>query len=293
MSLEFTLNPAAPASAAPKREPAKDAGKPAFTPPGSIPPPDRKTPRPPSGAAFRPSFAAAHPVLTVNQTMPPSLGSRLYNALAVFPLIPLTVMLILQTIFTLDARGLWFSDEIRHAAAFHSLLDQGKWLILEMNGQVYPDKPPLYFLFLRGLYEWLRTDGPMLHFTAAAVSALLYLWAALGLGACAARVDKRTNLAAGIILLSTGYVMGMMHYARMDLLFSALILCSHVALYRAFVSPAKKWSGMILGFFLAGLAALVKGPLGLAMPLCSFVVFAIWRGTPQRLSAPSAPLLIS
>lgn len=277
---------AASTFAASKREPANEADKPAFAPPGSIPPPERKTSRPAAGTVFRPSFAATHPMLTVNQTMPASLGSRLYNALAVFPLVPLTVMLILQTIFTLDARGLWFSDEIRHAAAFHSLLDQGKWLILEMNGQVYPDKPPLYFLFLRGLYEWLRTDGPMLHFTAAAVSALLYLWAALGLGACAARVDRRTNLAAGIILLSIGYVMGMMHYARMDLLFSALILCSHVALYRAFVSPSKKWAGMILGFFLAGLAALVKGPLGLAMPLCSLVVFAVWRGLPQRLFRP-------
>lgn len=232
------------------------------------------------------SFAGAHPLLAAGQSAPPSLCSRLFDGLALFPLLPLTVLLVLQTIFTLDARALWFSDEIRHAAAFQALLDQGKWLILEMNGQPYPDKPPLYFLFLRGLYELVRTDGPMLHFTAAAVSALLYLWAALGLGRFAIRVDSRTNLAAGFLLLSTGYIMGVMHYARMDLLFSALILCSHTALYRAFVSPTGKPMGMILGFVLAGLACLVKGPLGLAMPLCSILFFAVWRGTPLRLFRP-------
>ena len=94
------------------------------------------------------------------------------------------------------------------AAAFQTLLDHGKWLILEMNGQVYPDKPPLYFLFLRGLYELVRTDGPMLYFAAAAVSGLLYLWSSLALGRLAIRVDRRTNLAAGIspVPLSHGEV---------------------------------------------------------------------------------------
>ena len=270
------------ASEADPKQPAESA------PPQPTPAPAPQKPTSFSGTPKpgRSSFAGTHPLLTADQAMPPSLCSRLFDGLALFPLLPLTVMLVLQTIFTLDARSLWFSDEIRHAAAFQTLLDQGKWLILEMNGQVYPDKPPLYFLFLRGLYELVRTDGPMLHFTAAAVSALLYLWAALGLGRLTARVDRRTNLAAGILLLSTGYVMGVMHYARMDLLFSALILCSHIALYRAFVSPTSSHKGMILGFLLAGLACLVKGPLGLALPLCSFLFFAVWRGTPQRLFRP-------
>ena len=267
------VSPVPPASSGKAKPTPSAAKKKASTSP--------KAPRP-----LYPSFASTHPVLSVGQTGAPSMASRMFNGLAVFPLIPLTVMLVLQTIFTLDSRALWFSDEIRHAAAFQSLLDQGKWLILEMNGQVYPDKPPLYFLFLRGLYELVRTNGPMLHFTAAAVSALLYLWAALGLGRMAARVDRRTNLAAGIILLSTGYIMGVVHYARMDLLFSALILCSHIALYRAFVSPAKNYPGMILGFLLAGLAVLVKGPLGLAFPICSIALFALWRGSPLRLLRP-------
>lgn len=249
-----------------------------------VPAPDTKKASPPlrTPKPSYASFAVTHPVLSIESGMPSSVCSRLFGGLALFPLLPLTIMLVLQTLFTLDARELWFSDEIRHAAAFQNLLDQGKWLILELNGQAYPDKPPLYFLFLRGLYELVRTDGPMLHFTAAAVSSLLYLWAALGLGGLAARVDRRTNLAAGIILLTTGYIMGVEHYARMDLLFSALILCSHIVLYRAFVAPTSKPVGMIIAFVLAGLACLVKGPLGIALPLCSLLLFALWRSSGRQ-----------
>ncbi len=239
--------------------------------------------KPQTAPASFPPFSQTHPVLHVEQSLPPSVGSRIFNAFALSPFIVLTVMYLLQTLFSLNTRELWFSDEIRHADAFRNLLEHGKWLILEMNGAAYPDKPPLYFWFLRGLYEVLRTDGPMLYFTAAAISGLLYLWAALGLGKYAGRVDKSTNFAAGIILLSTGYVMGTLHYARMDLLFSALIVGSHILLYRAVISARPNPVGMVAGFALAGLAVLVKGPLGLAMPLCTLLLFILWHGKQEQI----------
>lgn len=243
----------------------------------------KKSPQPKEAPKKHPPFAASRPILSVEQTMPPSVGSRLFSALALSPLIVLTLMLLIQTIFSLDARALWFSDEIRHADAFRNLLDNGKWLILEMNGAPYPDKPPLYFWFLRGLYELVRTEGPLLYFTAAAISGLLFLWASVALGRFVARVDGKTNLAAGIILLSTGYFMGLLHYARMDLLFAALIICSNIALYRAFVSPRQDYGGMAAAFVLAGLACLVKGPLAFAFPLSAIVLFALWRGTRDQV----------
>lgn len=226
------------------------------------------------------------PLLGVSQDLPPTFASRIYGFFALSPLLTLSVMLLLQTIFSLDARDLWFSDEVRHADAFRYLLEQGKGVILYMNGAPYPDKPPLYFWFLRGLYEILRSEGPMLHFAGAALSALLYLWAALALGRIVGRVDRRSNLAAGIILLSTGYMMGLIHYGRMDLLFSALILVSHILLYKALTGDKSEYARMGAGFLLAGLAVMVKGPLGLALPLASVLLFALWTARPQRLFRP-------
>lgn len=233
-------------------------------------------------ASRAPGFAATHPLLPVENAMPPGIFSRLYTVLAVSPLLVLTFLLVLQTIFTLDARSLWFSDEVRHADAFARLLHEGKGLILELNGQPYPDKPPLYFWFLRGLYALLGTEGPMLHFTAAAVSGLLFLWASLGAATHIGRLDRRGRLGFGLMLLSTGYFVGLLHYARMDFLFASLIMAAHVFLYRALVNPQRALVPMLAAFGLAGIATLVKGPLALAFLLCTALPFAMWRGTADR-----------
>lgn len=241
---------------------------------------------PPKSAAPRPSLPAfhkTHPVLMTPQTMPPSVWSRLFNGMALLPLLPLTLLLLLQVCFTLDARGLWYLDEVRYADVFQNLLQHGQGVILSLDGAVYADKPPLYFWFLRGLYEFFGSNAPWLLFVGTAVSALLYLWSALGLGSLACRVDGRTNSAAGIILLSSVCVMGAVHAAGMDMLFAALVVCSHTALYRAFVAPGAAYPGMILAFILAGLAVLVNGLLGLLLPVGSIVLFALWRGNTAQV----------
>lgn len=248
----------------------------------------KKTPAKQQGPASA-SFAQTHPILAVEQSMPPSLGSRLYNGFALLPLLPLTVLLLLQVLFSLDARHLWFPDEVRHAALFQNLLEHGKGLVLELNGAPYAEKSPLYFWLLRGLFELLRTSGPILYFSAAALCALLYLWAALGLGRLVGRVNGRTNFAAGIMVLSTSLFMGVIHYAGMDILCAALLLCAHILLYRAFTRSRRSPVLMAAAFFLSGLAALMNGPFLLAMPLLSIVLFALWRGTPERLLRPDLP----
>lgn len=250
--------------------------------------PEEDAPFPPPAAPKKPSsqsFFKSHPILGVEQTAPPSMASRFFNLLALLPILPLTIIFILQTLFTLDARGLWFGDEVRYADAFTHLLHQGKGILLEVNGAAFTDKPPLYFWALKGLHWLVRTDGPMLFFAASALSGLLFLWVSLGLGRFVGRVDGRTNLAAGIILLSMIFFVGASHYASMDLLFAALVLCSHIALFMAFASPRNSFVGMVIAFLFAGAATLVNGPLGLVLPILTVVLFAVWRGGKDQIRA--------
>ena len=236
-----------------------------------------------------PPFAQTHPLLGVEQTMPPSLLSRLYAIPAVSPFFFLTLMLLLQVFLCLGSRDLWIGGEVQLAGMFQSFLS-GDGLLMSLNGQVQPGTPPLYFWFLYGLSLLIRTQGPVLFFLAAAISALLYLWAALGLGRLAGRVDKRTNLAAGIMLLSAVCILGVTHTAGKELLFAALTLCSCTALYRAFVSPKAETFAMIRAFILAAVATLVSGPLGLLIPVCAIVLFAVWRGAGVQLQAIATAL---
>ena len=210
----------------------------------------------------------------------PGVAGRAFAILAGLGLLIPLLLIVAQTCLGLDARSLWFSDEVRHGAAYEALRQSGEWFILTLNGNVYPDKPPLYFWFLYALDHLPHLDPPRLFLAAAALSALLFV-AATWLAARALGYSKTIAFGACLVLLSTLSFVGITHYARMDLLFAALITLSHVCLYRGWIkASAPLW--LISGFALAALACLVKGPLGLAFPLISSIVFLIWRGSFRR-----------
>lgn len=209
--------------------------------------------------------------------------SRLYDLLALFPLLPLTLIYAAQTAFTLDARSLWFSDEIRHGNVYETMLATGQWLVPHLNGTPYPDKPPVYFWFLGLLDAIPGVDGPMVFQLGAAVSGLLALWATYALARLVAGCDKRESFAAGLVLLCGFYFLGVTHYARMDLLFAAVITLAHVCMYRGLRLPlAFRW--ILPAFALAAVATLIKGPFGLAFPLLAGLAYGLWRGMPRRLN---------
>ena len=229
-------------------------------------------------------FFATHPILPLENNLPVTIGAKVFSAMAYAPIIPLTLFYLLQVLFTLDARELWYSDEIRHADAFIRYVANTNWFTLQLNGELYPDKPPVYFLFLFGLYKiippaWL--SGYSLYFVGSAVSGLLFLWSFLLFGRIVARFDGKSLLSSGIVFLCSLFIVGLVHYARMDLLFATAILLSITLLYVGTVK-ARSFICITLGFMLAALACLIKGGLGIAIPLLSIIVFCFWRGTPFR-----------
>lgn len=246
---------------------------------------EAKIPAPESGATGsippRPGGRGAAPSAPTEAQ--PSIASRIFDLLALFPLLPLTIILVFQTIGGFESvRALWFSDEVRHANVYENVVEAGKWLVLYLNGVPYPDKPPVYFWFLGGLDAIPGVDAPMLFFLGAAVSGLLLLWATYGL-ARATGNDSKTGLAAGLILLGCFYFLGVTHYARMDLLFAACITLCHICMVRGWSKPsAPLW--LISAYALAALATLIKGPLGLALPVLSGVLFVLWQGKFRRLN---------
>lgn len=217
---------------------------------------------------------------------PATLTSRLFTALALIPIILPVVLFLAQVVLTLDTRALWYSDEVRYADAYRSMVDSGNWLVMHLNGAIYPDKPPMFFWFLYGLEEAAKAAAHMLPiqitetallFAGVAISGLLCLLATHALASIVGRVDRRTVLAADLILISGFFFTGLAHYLRMDLLFTACITASHIFLFHAWVRD-KAPLLMTLGYLLAGAAVLVKGPLGLAFPVLAGICFLVWQG---------------
>ncbi|MBG0774987.1 MAG: glycosyltransferase family 39 protein [Desulfovibrionaceae bacterium] len=211
-----------------------------------------------------------------------SLLDAAFDAGAFWPLVSLAVIVGLQTAFTLDCRQLWYSDEVRYANVLEQLLHKGKWIVLHLNGEPYPDKPPVYFWMLAGLKLIVGHVRPMLFFLGSAVSGYLYAAATYVLARSVAGMDRKRGFAAGLVLASTFYFVGVSHYTRMDLLFAALITFAHVCLFRGWQRD-KATGTIVAGFLLAALATLTKGPLGFAFPVVASVAYLCWIGRPQRL----------
>lgn len=207
------------------------------------------------------------------------------------PWLVLAALVALQCGFMLDARDLWFSDEVRYANVLENMVERGHWLVLYLNGEFYPDKPPVYFWLLSGLSAVAGHTDPALFMLGAAVSGLFLLWATHAYARRVMGLSDRDSLAAALVLGSVFYVAGVMHYSRMDLLFATLITLSHMQLYRAVRArgPSVDGRSLVFGMLLAALAALCKGPLGLAFPLLTLVVFCAWTGRLGKLASRAIP----
>jgi len=207
--------------------------------------------------------------------------SRIWSHMENHPWLTMVLAVLAQTWFTIGNRALWFSDEVRYANAYQNLVLNGKWMVLSLNGQPYPDKPPVYFWFLWLLDTLTPLDMPEVFFLGAALSGLFFLFAAYWLSRTLG-FNKTVSLASILILLSTFLLAGLFHYSRMDLMFAALIVLAHGCLYRAFTEKAQgKWP--LIAFLLSGVATLVKGPLGFIFPLLSATIFLLWKGEAKKL----------
>jgi len=59
---------------------------------------------------------------------------KLWDFVVRFPVMVGIVLIFAQTLPVLDARWLWFSDEVRYAEVYSNLVRDGHWIVLNLNG---------------------------------------------------------------------------------------------------------------------------------------------------------------
>lgn len=62
-------------------------------------------------------------------------------------------------------------DEVRHAAVFTNLWQNGHWLVLHLGDASYADTPPVYFWLVAAIVPVFGTVQPFVFMVAAAISA--------------------------------------------------------------------------------------------------------------------------
>lgn len=165
-------------------------------------------------------------------------------------------------------RVFWSSDEARFALLAQDILDHGHWLVPELRGRLYLNKPQLYFwaVALASL-----PVGRVTELTAVIPAVLSALAAVAGVVAIATLLwGRRAGLLAGLILATAPPHFAFGHVALPDMMLGSWMVWSLYWFLRAWRS---QWAARPLaGFYLCvGLAVASKGPAGYAALLGAVV----------------------
>jgi 4-amino-4-deoxy-L-arabinose transferase-like glycosyltransferase len=192
---------------------------------------------------------------------PPRLTDLLWLALA--------VALLIGT--GLGVRVPWPADEPRFALIARDMVHSGDWLFPRIGGDLYPDKPPLYFWLLSIGYLLtgsLRASFLIPSFVAACtVVGLIY-----DLGRRLA--GRRAGLAAALTLAYSVQFVMTMRGAQIDPTLCGLTTLSLYGLLRhLLLGPA--WDWYFIGGVAAGIGVVTKG-VGF-LPLLMLLPYAVMR----------------
>jgi 4-amino-4-deoxy-L-arabinose transferase-like glycosyltransferase len=170
----------------------------------------------------------------------------------------------------LSQRDFTISDEARYAEVMREMRDDGHWLVPYLNGSFYPDKPPVFFWLALAAGRVTGGLNPHAGTLVAVLSALGLLAVTWWMGRHAH--GDRAGVASACVLL--GFVVFLLcaQVVRMDMTMALLVALSMASIQAGL--GANRW-GYFASHVAAGLAVLVKGPLGLLFPLvAALAVFA-------------------
>jgi len=244
-----------PVIAAPVIEPLSISAAPAAV----IEPPAAAAEPPPAGVAIPPPLAQAAPP-------PIRLQDLLWLALALIVIIGTGI----------GSRDPWPADEPRFAAVARDMVATGEWLFPRVGGDLYQDKPPLFFWMLAACYTLfgsLKWSFLVPSFLAAGGT----LFCLYDLGR--RMVSREAGLAAAIITVSTLHFVITLRGAQIDPMLCFLVTFSVYALLRhLLLGPG--WGWYLVGGITAGLGVITKG-VGF-LPMLLLIPFFLLRGSGWR-----------
>jgi 4-amino-4-deoxy-L-arabinose transferase-like glycosyltransferase len=168
---------------------------------------------------------------------------------------------------SLPLRDLWNPDEPRYAEVAREMRVTGEWLVPHLNGDLYMEKPPLFF--------WLSALGQMagLGFNAGRVVAGLASLGTLLLTWALARrfLNDRAGLLAAAVLGTAVFFPWLSRFGVLDVVLTFFVTLAAYGWIRG-------GSWLVLFYVGMGLAVLVKGPVGIVLALFAGLSWGISGG---------------
>ena len=199
-------------------------------------------------------------------------------------LIGLSVLLFF---FGLGWRDFWAPVEPRYAEIARVMVAKGEWIVPTVNGDLYTDKPMLYFwlVLLAG-----KVFGAVNEWTLRLPAAL----GGVGLICATYLLGKefftaRVGFLSAVILATSMRVVWEARWAHVDIVFCWWFLLSVYFAARTFLAKGRNHE-ILFAYAFMGLAVLTKGLIGVVLPGLLFVSFMLARRDWRMLAAAQLPL---
>ena len=196
------------------------------------------------------------------------------------------------TFFHLGDFPLLSPDEGRNAEVAREMMEAGAWLVPTYDGATYLDKPAFFFKAVAlSLAAFGNTE-----FAARLPSALFgFGLLVMVYGFCRRTYDATTAALAIVVVASTPLFMAFSRIVIFDMTLAFFVCAAIFAAYLAETHEEQQRRRLyLLATLAAGIATLVKGPVGFLVPLLVMTAFH-WvsgsRGAIRRFFAPTHILL--
>lgn len=170
---------------------------------------------------------------------------------------------------------LWNPDEPRYAEIAREMLTTHQWVIPHLNGEVYYDKPPLFFAMIAGASKLLGGLDARAARLPSAIFGVLCLLLVYILGKEMA--DERTGLLGALVLASSGQYFWLARRANID----ATLTFTTTLTILLFLLGYRRERGRILLYLLAYLSmaagVLVKLQPAVIVPALALGSYYLWR----------------
>ncbi len=172
----------------------------------------------------------------------------------------------------LGGHSLWDVDESHNAECAREMYVAGESSVPTFNYSLRTDKPVLLYWLMIAAYQLFGVTEFAARFWSA-VCGLGSLILTYELGR--AMFDRATGLLAGIVLGSAVMFCVISHAATPDSLLIFFTLLTFLVFWHGYMRQSNRW---LLGAGVAsGLAVLAKGPVGLALPGATILIFLLWQ----------------
>ncbi len=179
----------------------------------------------------------------------------------------------------LGGRDLWEPDETRYAVVAREMKETGNWILPHLNGEVYAEKPPLFFWLVNLSTSFLGVNNEFTNRLPSAAAGFVTFLLVLFFGK--RLFGMRAGLLSSLALATCFLFPQLSRWMMLDSLFTLFFLLALFCFYLGYEEEGGRKKYYLFAGFFMGLGVLTKGPIGY-LPIPTFLLYAFFQKEMKR-----------